>query len=94
MHHEYEQQNGCNTVLPRDIVCLRNISINTLHKADDDDDDDDDNNSNNRKLNYNSSSSSDHDNFIYSSIQTHYKHSMIIHHDLRVHHNFMVILMK
>jgi hypothetical protein len=25
-----------------DIVCLRNISINTLHKGDDDDDDDDD----------------------------------------------------
>ena len=24
-----------------DIVCLRNISINTLHKGDDDDDDDD-----------------------------------------------------
>jgi len=31
-------------VFPRDIVCLRNISINTLHKGDDDGDDDDDNN--------------------------------------------------
>jgi len=30
------------TVFPRDIVCLRNISINTLHKGDDDDEDDDD----------------------------------------------------
>jgi hypothetical protein len=30
-----------------DIVCLRNIIINTLHKVDDDDDDDDDNNNNN-----------------------------------------------
>jgi len=30
-------------VFPRDIICLRNISINTLHKGDDDDDDDDDN---------------------------------------------------
>ena len=29
------------TLLPRDIVCLRNISINTLHKGDDDDGDDD-----------------------------------------------------
>ena len=29
---------------PRDIVCLRNMSINTLHKGDDDDDD------NNNKL--------------------------------------------
>jgi len=33
------------------MVCLRNISINTLHKGDDDgdddDDDDDDNNNNN-----------------------------------------------
>jgi len=27
------------TVFPRGIVCLRNISINTLHKGDDDDDD-------------------------------------------------------
>jgi hypothetical protein len=27
------------TLFPRDIVCLRNISINTLHKGDDDDDD-------------------------------------------------------
>jgi hypothetical protein len=26
------------------MVCLRNISINTVHKGDDDDDDDDDNN--------------------------------------------------
>ena len=26
------------TVFPRDIVCLRNMSINTLHKGDDDDD--------------------------------------------------------
>ena len=34
-----KQQNSCNTVFPRDIVCLRNISINTLHKGDDDDDD-------------------------------------------------------
>ena len=39
--------NSCNTVFPRDIICLRNISINTLHKGDDDDDDDDDNNNNN-----------------------------------------------
>jgi hypothetical protein len=30
------------TLFPRDVVCLRNISINTLHKGDDDDDDDDD----------------------------------------------------
>ena len=33
-------------MFPRDIVCLRNMSINTLHKGDDydggDDDDDDD----------------------------------------------------
>ena len=29
-----------------DIVCLRNISINTLHKGDVDDDDDDNNNNN------------------------------------------------
>ena len=36
-------------MFPRDIVCLRNVSISTLHKGDydDDDDDDDDNNNNN-----------------------------------------------
>jgi hypothetical protein len=33
------------------MVCLRNISVDTLHKGDteDDDDDDDDNNNNNNK---------------------------------------------
>jgi hypothetical protein len=39
--------------LSRDIDCLRNISINTLHKGDDDDDDDDDNNNNNNTGNWN-----------------------------------------
>ena len=29
-------------MFPRDMACLRNICINTLHKGDDDDDDDDD----------------------------------------------------
>ena len=29
-----------------DIICLRNMSINTLHKVDDDDDDDDDDDNN------------------------------------------------
>jgi hypothetical protein len=33
--------------LLRDIVCLRNICINTLHKGDSDDDDEDNNNNNN-----------------------------------------------
>jgi hypothetical protein len=32
-----EQENDCNTVFPRDIVCLRNVSINTPYKGDDDD---------------------------------------------------------
>jgi len=31
-------------VFPRDIVCLRNMSINTLHKGDDDDDNNNNNN--------------------------------------------------
>ena len=30
------------------MVCLRNISINTLHKGDDNDDDDDDDDNNNK----------------------------------------------
>ena len=44
-------------MFPRDIVCLRNMSISTLHKGDDDDDDndndddDDDNNNNNNNNN-------------------------------------------
>ena len=33
-------------MFPRDIVCLRNIGINTLHEGDDDDDDDDDDDNN------------------------------------------------
>jgi hypothetical protein len=31
-------------------VCLRNISVNTLHKGDDDDDDNNNNNNNNKLL--------------------------------------------
>jgi hypothetical protein len=34
-------------VFPRDIVCFRNICINTLHKGDNHGDDDDNNNNNN-----------------------------------------------
>ena len=43
-------------MFPRDMVCLRNISVDTLHKGDaednddDADDDDDDNNNNNNNL--------------------------------------------
>jgi len=44
-------------MFPRDMVCLRNIGVNTLHKGDteddDDDDDDDDNNNNNNSNNNN-----------------------------------------
>ena len=35
-------------MFPRDIVCRRNISINTLHKGDDNDN----NNNNNNKINF------------------------------------------
>ena len=41
-------------MFPREMVCLRNISLDTLHKGDneddDDDDDDDDNNNNNNNI--------------------------------------------
>ena len=40
----------CNTVFPRDIVCLSNISINTVNKGSDDHDDDDDDNNNNNNM--------------------------------------------
>jgi hypothetical protein len=32
MHHELLHQNNCNTVFPRDMGCIRNISGDTLHK--------------------------------------------------------------
>jgi len=54
MHHEWLHQNSRNTVFPRDMVCLRNISVDTLHKRDTDDDDgdgDDDNNDNDNNNN-------------------------------------------
>jgi len=38
-------------MFPRDMVCLRNISVDTLHKGDTEDDDDDDNNNNNNNNN-------------------------------------------
>jgi hypothetical protein len=34
-------------MLLRDMVCLRNISVDTLHKGDTENDDDDDNDNNN-----------------------------------------------
>jgi len=34
-------------VFPRDMVCLRNISVDTLHKGDTEDDNNNDNNNNN-----------------------------------------------
>jgi hypothetical protein len=41
-------------VFPRDMVCLKNISVDTLHKGNtDDDDDDNDNNNNNNNNNIN-----------------------------------------
>jgi hypothetical protein len=33
MHHEQLLQNSCNTVFPKDMICFRNESVNTLHKA-------------------------------------------------------------
>ena len=41
---EATKQNSCNNVFPRDMVCLRNMCVDTLHKGDNDDDDDDNNN--------------------------------------------------
>jgi hypothetical protein len=40
-------------VFPRDMVCLRNISVDTLHKGDTEDDDDDVNDDNNNNNNNN-----------------------------------------
>ena len=38
-------------MFPRDMVCLRNRSVDTLHKGDTEDDDDDDDNNNNNNNN-------------------------------------------
>jgi hypothetical protein len=38
-------------MFPRDMVCLRNISVDTLHKGDSEDDDDENNNNNNNNNN-------------------------------------------
>ena len=40
-HHEWLHQNRCNTMFPRDMVCLRNISVDTLHKGDTEDNNND-----------------------------------------------------
>ena len=45
-----------------DMVCLRNICINTLHKGDDDDDDDDDDDNNNNNNNNNDNSNNNNNN--------------------------------
>ena len=39
--------NSCNNVSPRDMFCLGNMCMDTLHKGDDDDDDYNNNNNNN-----------------------------------------------
>jgi len=49
-------------VFPRDVVCLRNISVDTQHKGDTEDDDDDDNNNNNNNNNNNSNSNNNNNN--------------------------------
>jgi len=38
-------------MFPRDMVCLRSISVDTLHKGDTEDDDDDNNNGSNNSIN-------------------------------------------
>jgi hypothetical protein len=37
-------------VFPRDMVCLRNISVDTLHKGDTEDDNNNNNNNNNNNI--------------------------------------------
>jgi hypothetical protein len=37
-------------VFPRDMVCFRNVSVDTLHKGDTEDDDDNNNNNNNNNI--------------------------------------------
>jgi hypothetical protein len=37
------RRDSCGTVCPRNVVCFRCISVNTLHTGDDDDDDNNNN---------------------------------------------------
>ena len=43
MDDKQQLQHKCNTVFPRDIVCVRNIRVNTLQQGDNDYDDNDHN---------------------------------------------------
>jgi len=36
MHHKQQRENSCNIVFPRDMVCLGNLCMATLHKGDND----------------------------------------------------------
>jgi len=47
MLHEWLHQNSCNTVFPRDMVFLRNVSVDTLHKVDTEGNNNNNNNNNN-----------------------------------------------
>ena len=37
MYHKLQIHNTCNTIYPRNMVCVRYIIVNTLHKGDDKD---------------------------------------------------------
>ena len=55
INRKRQRQNSCNNFSPRDVVCLGNMCMDTLHKGDDgdnndDDDEDDDDSNNNNKL--------------------------------------------
>jgi hypothetical protein len=49
-------------MFPRDMVCLRNISVDTLHKADNEDDDGNNNNNNNNNNKNNNNNNNHRDN--------------------------------
>jgi hypothetical protein len=53
VHHPQHTQTGCNTVFPRDMVCLMNISVDTLHKENTEDNNNNNNNNNNSNNNNN-----------------------------------------
>jgi hypothetical protein len=46
MHHKQQRQNRCNNVSPRDMVCLGNTCMGTLHKGNNDNNNNNNNNNN------------------------------------------------
>jgi hypothetical protein len=48
--HKLSILNSCSIIYPRNMVCFKYITVNTLHKGDNKDDDDDDDNDTSERI--------------------------------------------